>query len=164
MLSKVYMVYNTLFNHIEDHQRHLENKLRPWKKQLYKGLAAAHAKLSHYYSKTYDFHGVIYAIGTVLDPCQKLSVFQGSSWQDGEDTDVPWVIKYENILKKVYTYYRGRYPAAEEATQPSTKLNPIDEALHVSKRRRYNQQFESSNNQSHYHQYAELKKYLEDER
>lgn len=157
------MIYNTLFNHIEDSQRHLENKSRSWKKRLYQGLDAAHRKLSYYYSKTYSFQGIIYAIGTILDPCQKLSVFQGASWQD-EAAEVSWDIRYENVLKKIYDYYRDRYPTAEKATRSSMKLNPIDTAIHKSKRRRYNQQFNSSNNQSHYNEYAELKKYLEDER
>lgn len=157
------MVYNTLFNHIDDCQRDLINKSRSWKKKLYQGLEAAREKLSYYYGKTYSFQGIIYAIGTILDPCQKLSVFQGTSWKD-DTAGVSWDIRYEHVLKKVYDYYRDRYPTTEKATYSSMKLNPIDTAIHKSKRRRYNQQFSSSNNQSPYNGYAELKKYLEDER
>ena len=126
-------------------------------------MTAAHAKLSHYYNKTYEFQSVIYAIDTILNLCQKLSIFQDSSWQETDDLKISWVIKYEDVLKKVYNYYQDWYSAAEEATQPSIKLNSIDEALHDSKHCWYNQLFDSNNNQSHYHQYAELKKYRKDE-
>lgn len=157
------MVYNSLFNHIEDNQRHLENKQRPWKRLLYQGLSAAHKKLSKYYGKTYEFQGVIYAVGTVLDPCQKLSVFKGASWEADGGSGVSWAIKYGNVLKKVYSYYQNRYPVTNEVTASSTNLNSIDRALHQYKRRRYNQQFDQ-NNHSQTHQYTELQRYLDDER
>lgn len=157
------MIYNSLFNHIEDNQHHLENKQRPWKRQLYQGLSAAHRKLSNYYGKTYEFQGVIYAIGTVLDPCQKLSVFHGASWEENGGSGVSWSVKYEDVLRKVFSYYRNRYPVVNETTASSTNLNAIDRALHQYKRRRYNQQFDSDK-QSQNHQYIELQRYLDDER
>lgn len=162
MLLQVFRVYNTLFNHIEEQQDNLANKTRLWKKQLRNALTAAHGKLRHYYAKTYGFQGVIYVIGTILDPCQKLSVFQGTSWLEPEenDTEIPWVVKYENVFKKVYSHYRGRFPPTEEATEPSVQLDPIEKAIHDSKRRRYNKQFSPNSNEPDSHQYAELQKYL----
>lgn len=159
---KVYVVYNSLFNHIEDSQRHLENKQLPWKKQLYKGLGAAHKKLSEYYGRTYEFQGVIYAIGTILDPCQKLSVFTGTSWTNDDSPRLSWVVRYEQVFRQVYTYYQSQFPTTSEAITPVAKLNEIDQALHNHKRRRYNQRSDT-NNHSQYHRYPELQKYLEDE-
>ena len=76
-------------------------------------------------------------IGTILDPCQKLSVFQGTSWLEPEenDTEIPWVVKYENVFKKVYSHYHSQFPPTEEATEPSVQLDPIEKAIHDSKRR-----------------------------
>ena len=111
----------------------------------------------------HEFQGVIYAIGTVLDPCQKLSVFHGASWEENGGSGVSWSVKYEDVLRKVFSYYRNRYPVVNEATASSTNLNAIDQALHQYKRRRYNQQF-NSDKQSQNHQYIELQKYLDEER
>ena len=162
MSWKAYMIYNTLFNHINDCQHDLINKSWSWKKKLYQGLKAACKKLSYYYSKIYSFQDIIYVISIILDPCQKFSVFHGISWKDAT-TGVSWDIYYKYVLKKVYDYYSDWYPTTEKATHLSMKLNPINIAIHKSKYWRYNQQFSSSNNQSPYNRYSELQKYLENE-
>jgi hypothetical protein len=83
----------------------LGNKTQRWKKVVFEGLEAAKAKLQHYYRETYQFHGVIYAIATILDPCQKISVIRTASWLDNNKY---WDCKYQQMLKKIFNYYRAK--------------------------------------------------------
>ena len=91
--------------------------------------------------------------------------FDSPPWAKEENggSGMSWPVKYENVLKKVFSYYRNRYPIINETTALSTNLNAIDQALHRYKRRRYNQQSDS-NRQLQNYQYAELQRYLDNER
>lgn len=85
----VFEVYNQLFSHMEDNIRLLKRKRLPWKIKIRQALDNGYHKLSHYYTKTKDHIGKIYAIATILAPQYKLATFETEDWKDGKN--YPWV-------------------------------------------------------------------------
>jgi hypothetical protein len=155
-IHKAYDIYDSLFNHLEDAMAKLGDKQHLWKRKLYFALQAAFEKLQHYYNRTYGFDGVIYAIATILNPCQKLSAFKGSSWME---SDKNWVQEYRTIFRKVFAYYNTKYGDSipEINGQCQAPLSSIDKALYCLKYRRVSSSQlpnESDDN------FAKIKKYL----
>lgn len=142
--------------------QHLGSKRAAWKKAIYQGLVAAKQKLQQYYQKTYGFHGIIYAVATVLDPYQKLSLFRSDNWMEPKSEH--WDVAYNKIMHKVFRHYCERFPQSDvEITHPSA-MSHIDIALHQSKRRRQAAQSHShdSENTGPAKRYAELEAYLDE--
>lgn len=108
----------------------VKGKQCSWKKQIYLGLQAAHSKLTQYYKKTYQLHGVIYAVTTILDPYQKLNAFCSASWAD--DTE-KWEEHYLQIIKKIFAYYSDHFPATEEEPYQPLQLSGLNWVWHHSK-------------------------------
>jgi hypothetical protein len=98
----VFGIYNKLFDHLEQSIRQLGRKKVIWKKTMLNALHAAKAKLSHYYGKTDDIHGDIFAIGTMLAPQNKLQFFKGSDW------DPEWLERYRQSFIEYFKPYRQR--------------------------------------------------------
>jgi hypothetical protein len=162
-VHQVYDVYNSLFNHIEDAMSLLENKARSWKRKLYQGLLAAKIKLQVYYNRTYGTEGLLYACATILNPCIKMKAFEGSSWID--DSGINWSQHYHQKLKKVFNYYRKKFPDIEVPSAASFQLSGLSQALLQSKRRRLSPSGDTSNrpsSSSTSSSFMELEKYLQE--
>lgn len=153
-VHQVFIIYDAIFNSIDDSISHLRNKKRAWKQSIYRGLVAAKQKLSNYYTQTYRFHGIIYAVAAILDPCQKLTTFQSGSWVD--DKDVIWANEYLHALKKVFNYYQERYPDITEESLEPTHLSGLEKAFHRRTKRRRVSENQSTSTQT---QYAEIRRY-----
>jgi hypothetical protein len=87
-IQNVFEVYNRLFTHIETHISKLRRKKILWKKQMLEALQGAYEKLRSYYGQTQNNIGYIYAVGTILAPLYKASIFETPDWKDDK---VNWV-------------------------------------------------------------------------
>lgn len=125
----LYHICDALFNHLEDSMDWLESKQTAWKKSIYQSLLTAKKKLSEYDNKTCGFHGIIYAIATILDSCQKLSVLKKNTWQTNSGKH--WDVRYLHVIKKIFTYYCNQFSDTKIATVQPLHLNVLDNAWTV---------------------------------
>lgn len=158
----MYRIYDALFNHLEDSMQRLGSKRAAWKKAIYQGLVAAKQKLQHYYQKTYGFHGIIYAVASVLDPYQKLSLFRSDNWMEPKSEH--WDVVYHRVMRKVFRHYCERFPQPDVEITHSSAMCHIDIALQQSKRRRQASHSHSHDSESirPAKRYAELEAYLDE--
>jgi hypothetical protein len=75
-IHKAWAVYTALFEHLEQAEGRLLKKRDEWKVLLADSVVTAHRKLSLYYSNTDGPRGQISNLATVLDPTQRLAVYQ----------------------------------------------------------------------------------------
>ncbi len=80
-IHKAWAVYTALFEHLEEAEGRLLMKKEAWKVSLADSVVAAHRKLSQYYSNTDGPRGQIYNLATVLDPTQRLTVYQSKNFE-----------------------------------------------------------------------------------
>jgi len=106
-IHSVFLVYRKLLEHIDSSISRLKKKSTPWKQSMHDALLAAKQKLADYYNKTYRDHGFLYAIGTILAPQYKLSVFAEDEWSDGQNECQE---NYREHLKKCFRKYQQQLP------------------------------------------------------
>jgi hypothetical protein len=80
-VQHVFSAYNDIFDHLDEEKKRLGKKRRAWKKQLLPALQAAQEKLTQYYSRTTGEQGRPYNYATVLNPVQKLSLYDRPDWE-----------------------------------------------------------------------------------
>ena len=80
-IQNAWPVYELLSNHLEDEQQKLKQKSTTWKQSLLVGITAAKEKLSQYYSLTAGSKGLLYNLGNILEPNQKLSLYDSDTWE-----------------------------------------------------------------------------------
>jgi hypothetical protein len=133
-VHRVFDIYNSLFDHLDDSIARLSRKRTPWKTQVCEALEQAAAKLREYYNKTYRTEGYVYAIAALLDPAKKLDAFSAESWKnDGTD----WADKYERVLRKLFEHYQERYPDIQARATFAQQLTGIDRSINrINNRRR----------------------------
>ena len=79
-IHKVFDIYNTLYDHLENSKQCLLCKQMSWKSQICVALDAALAKHHDYYNKTYQTEDYVYAITSILDSSKKLTAFDEENW------------------------------------------------------------------------------------
>jgi hypothetical protein len=104
----VFTIYNQLFDHLEKSINQLSKKRVSWKKLMLTALEAAREKLDEYYSQTYDSHGDIFAIATILHPQKKLTFFTTREWAQGKNDPMPWDKRYRQCLQRYFEIYQNR--------------------------------------------------------
>lgn len=156
-IHRVYDIYDSLFNHIEDYLPKLQSKQFGWKKRLYRGLKAAQEKLQKYYAETSRFHGDIYAIAAILNPCNKLETFKGASWTS--DRGHNYAGRYQKKLRDIYHYYQKQFPSLVQNTTPKEPTGLLEQAIHASKRRRMSPGTTPSNEATELQSYLGESKY-----
>lgn len=103
-IHQVFLVYDKLFNHLDDCAARICAKQEPWKKQMHEAIIAATDKLKEYYGRTQDRPGQIYGIATILSPITKMKLFQSDSWKDEcDETGTLWVISLDYYID--YYFY-----------------------------------------------------------
>lgn len=109
--------------------------MAPWKRRIHNGLLSARRTLGKWYTKTYDFHGTIYAIATMLNPSVKMNLFSIEAW-----TDKDWESHYRRQFGKVYDCYAERYPSLIKSSQQMDMDtgDALDRMRSSQKRRRLN--------------------------
>jgi hypothetical protein len=82
-INHTWNVYNTLFDHLDDINQKLRNKdtaANPWVDEFIAAITAGVAKLKHYYTETGGPVEQTYALAAILDPSQKLDIFNAPEW------------------------------------------------------------------------------------
>jgi hypothetical protein len=89
-------------------------------------LEAAKDKLSKYYGMTDLVEGDLYAIGTILDPSNKMEFFSTSDWAP-DNTGKDYKKEYHQSLQSLFEKYRLRAPS--DISQSDSRLFPAKSAL-----------------------------------
>lgn len=104
-ISHVYRIYDSLFTHLESSLFKLTRKKvrargsRQWINPMVKGLDSALDKLQKYYQETYSDIGSLYALGTMLSPIYKTTLFdKDQGFDDGTD----WCFVYKEQMRRLY--------------------------------------------------------------
>ena len=75
MINKVWLIYNDLFDHLEDQHKKMRICRLSFTLQLSIVISAASKKLSQYYDKTTDKQDTLYNLDSVLNSSIKLSIY-----------------------------------------------------------------------------------------
>jgi hypothetical protein len=125
-IQAVFLMYEALLKHLEDSIAKLRGKRDPWKRAMVPALTAARDKLADYFKKTEKKGGIVYAIGTILAPQNKLSVFDGSLWTPR--CRARYRKKFESVFNDLY-----KVPS-EAAAGPQRQQRDEDRLASVLKR------------------------------
>jgi len=73
-IYRVFQVYQDIFDHLEMQISKLERKRMQWKVDIRERLLKAKSKAASYYGKTESPRGLLFSIGTCLNPYCKLNL------------------------------------------------------------------------------------------
>lgn len=114
-INHTWNVYNSLFNHLEDFIVKLGNKdptLNPWLGEFTTAIEAGVDKLRDYYTGTGGLVEQQYALAAILDPTQKLDIFNSPDWGRGFSK------KYRQIFLDYWsTHYQDSAESPSESVQ-----------------------------------------------
>ncbi len=74
-INAIYIIYDVLFFHIENHMRALKRKQRSWKHLLLKVLTQAWIKLFEYYADVNHDWKLMYNLKNIINSHQKLNLY-----------------------------------------------------------------------------------------
>jgi len=75
-IHRVFQVYQDIFDHLEMQIFKLEQKRMQWKVDIRESLVKAKLQAASYYGKTESSRGLLFGIGTCLNPYCKLNLFR----------------------------------------------------------------------------------------
>ena len=112
-INKAWLIYNRLFTHMEVIEETLKRKRTPWKVSIRNAVRKAREKLDQYYSNTDESNGLLYNLGTVLDPSLKLSIYESDDWGEVDRRPgITWESLYQSqflqFYKRNYIYNQAR--------------------------------------------------------
>jgi len=130
----VFQVYQDIFDHFEMQISKLERKRMQWNVDIREGLVQAKLKAASYYGKTESPRGLLFGIGTWLNPYCKLTRFR--EW----DLDVSGETEYEKSYKKEFIAYCDLYYTpinnqAPDMSIPQSGRNSWSKHLYSSRHR-----------------------------
>jgi len=133
-IHQVFQVYQDIFDHLEMQISKLQQKRMQWKVDIREGLVKAKLKAASYYGKTEIPRGLLFGIGTCLNPYCKLNLFR--EW----DLDASGATEYEKSYKKEFIAYYDLYYApinnqAPDMSIPWSGLNSRSKHLYSSRHR-----------------------------
>lgn len=132
-IQKVFATYNNIFDYLDEEKRRLEKKRKPWKRDLLNAVEAGREKLKKYSGDTGEDKGKLYNLGTVLNPANKLTAY------DGPASERRWRPFYKRQFEE---FYNGAYrrAATRELGGPTVATPPqnvsLDELATLPRRRR----------------------------
>src|SRR5437588_4771471 len=110
-IHKVFVVYDCIFDHLENQISILENKRIRWKVDIREVLGKAKEKASKYYSKTENPRGLLLALGACLNPYSKLDLFKEWDTMRLKEPHLPTTIRIQSnihsYLSNIITRTRG---------------------------------------------------------
>jgi len=115
-ILRVFQVYQDIFDHLEMQISKLERKRMQWKVDILEGLVKAELKAASYYGKTESPRGLLFSIGTCLNPYCKLNLFQ--EW----DLDASGETEYEKPYKTEFIAYYDLYHAPINNQAPDMSI------------------------------------------
>jgi len=127
-------VYQDIFDHLEMQISSLERKLMHWKVDIREGLVKAKLKAASYYGKTESPRGLLFGIGTCLNPYFRLNHFR--EWH----VDASAETVYQKSYKKEFIVYYDLYYApinnqAPDMSIPWSGMNRQSKHLYFSRHR-----------------------------
>jgi len=130
-IHRVFQVYQDIFDYLEMQISKLERNRMQWKIDIREGLVKAKLKAASYYGKTECPRGLLFGIGTCLNPCCKLNLF--GEW----DLHASGETEYEKSYKKEFIAYYDLYYApinnqAPDMSIPRSSLNSRSKYLYSS--------------------------------
>ena len=133
-IHRVFQVYQDIFDHLEKQSSTLERKPMQWKVDIRDGLVKAKLQAVSYYGKTESPRGLLFGIGTCLNPYCKLNLFR--EW----DLDASGETEYEKSYKKKFIAYYDLYYApinnlAPDLSIPRSGQNSRSKHLYTSRYR-----------------------------
>ena len=109
-IHKVFVVYDCIFDHLDNQISILENKRMRWKVDIREALGKARQKANKYYSKTENPRGLLLALGACLNPYSKLDLFKEWDTTEVEGTPSPNGDLYTNRYRQLFVqYYNENY-------------------------------------------------------
>ena len=115
-ITQAWMVFNDIFNITETFTTDLESRTNTDRvlQKLVSAIGKAREKLAIYYGKTVGEFGWMYNFACVLDPGQKLKVYDGVEWSDDRD-DIANDLRYfkSKYKSEFMRYYREHYKRYE---------------------------------------------------
>jgi len=115
-IHRVFQVYQDIFDHLEMQISKLEQKRMQWKVDIREGLVKAKLKAASYYGKTESPRGLLFGIGTCLNPYCKLNLFR--EW----DLDASGETEYEKSYEKEFIPYYDLYYAPINNQAPDMSI------------------------------------------
>jgi len=115
-IHRVFQVYQDIFDSLKMHISKLERKRIQWKVDIGEGLVQAKLKAASYYGKTDSLRGLLFGIGTCLNPYCKLNLFR--EW----DLDASGETEYEKSYKKEFIAYMDLYYAPINNQAPDMSI------------------------------------------
>ncbi|KAJ8115409.1 hypothetical protein OPT61_g2929 [Boeremia exigua] len=84
-IQNIWLMYNTLFDFLDKMLEELGDNLNnsdnsDWPEVVRSAASKGRAKLSKYYARTGDEQGYLYNCAAILDPTQKLTVYEDETW------------------------------------------------------------------------------------
>jgi len=113
---RVFQVYQDILDHLEMQISKLERKRMQSKVYIREGLVKAKLKATSSYSKTESPRGLLFGIGTCLNPHCKLNLFR--EW----DLDSSGETEYEKSYKKEFIAYYDLYYALINNQAPDMSI------------------------------------------
>ncbi len=106
-INVIYIIYDVLFFHINDHITVLKRKQRSWKHSLLKVLTQAWIKLFEYYADVSHDRKLMYNLENIINSHQQLNLYERSTWQDND---------YKKRYKWKFINYHARHYALDLIT------------------------------------------------
>jgi len=133
-IHQVFQVYQDIFDHLDRQISKLERKGMQWKVDIGEGLVKAKLHAASYYGKTESPRGLLFGIGTCLNPSCKLNLLR--EW----DLDASGETDYEKLYKQEFIAYYDLYYApinnqALDMSIPRSGLNSRSKHLYSSRHR-----------------------------
>ena len=123
-IHKVFVVYDCIFDHLDDRISILENKRMRWKVDIREALGKAREKASKYYSKTENPRGLLLALGACLNPYSKLDLFKDWDTTEAEGTPSPKDSSYEEQYRQLFIQYYNKHYQPRLETSAINDLTP----------------------------------------
>jgi len=115
-IHRVLQVYQDIFDHLQMQISKLEWMRRQWKVDISEGLVKAKLKAASYYGKTESRRGLLFGIGTCLNPYCKGNLFR--EW----DLDASGETEYEKSYQKEFIAYYDLYYAPINNQAPDMSI------------------------------------------
>ena len=133
-IHRMFQLYQDIYNDFEMQISKLEWKGMQWKVDICEGLVKAKLKATSYYGKTESPSGLLFSIGTCLNPYCKRNLFR--EW----DIYASWETEYEMSYKKEFIAYYDLYYArinnqAPDMSIPRSGLNSRSKHFYSSRHR-----------------------------
>jgi len=118
-IHRVFQVYDTIFDHLDNQITALEKKRIRWKVEIREALEKARAKAAKYYGKTENPRGLLMALGVCLNPYSKLDLFEDWDQVENDGTPPAGVELYSKKYREMFIqYYNENYrPQLEREPQ-----------------------------------------------